>query len=134
MIEQKILDELRENSRKSNVEIAKKLKISEGTVRKRIQKLVKKGIIRKFTIEISTKTGFSAIVLIKCKPQINTSKIVESIKEIKDVESVFETAGEYDVIINIVTTSAESYNTIIERVRRVEGILNTETLTILKKS
>lgn len=134
LLDQKILDELRKNSRKSNVEIAKKLKVSEGTVRKRIQRLIKRGVIKKFTIEISTKTGFSTMVLIKSKPQVNTSKIVENIKKIKDVESIFETAGDYDVIVNIVTISAESFNNIIERVRKIDGILETETLTILKIS
>ena len=48
-----IIDILRENSRETNMEIARKLNVSEGTIRKRIMNMVNNGIIRKFTIETS---------------------------------------------------------------------------------
>ncbi len=41
-----ILKLLRENSRMSNMEIARELKVSEGTIRKRIANLYKSGIIK----------------------------------------------------------------------------------------
>ena len=58
-----IIDILRENSRETNMEIARKLNVSEGTIRKRIMNMVNNGIIRKFTIE--TSISIEGIVLIK---------------------------------------------------------------------
>ena len=58
-----IIDILRENSRETNMEMARKLNVSEGTIRKRIMNMANNGIIRKFTIE--TSISIEGIVLIK---------------------------------------------------------------------
>lgn len=131
-IDQKILKELEANSRASNIEIAKKLNISEGTVRNRIQKLIGKKIIRRFTVEISTKEGFFAVVLVKSQSQVNTAIIVNKIKKIEGIKNVYEVAGEFDIIIEITTESPEKFNEVIEKIRSIEGILETKSLTVLK--
>lgn len=133
-IDRKILAELAKNSRSPNIEIAKKLKISEGTVRNRIQRLVKDGVIRRFTIERGTKEGFLAVVLIKTKPQIQTAAIAARIKGMKGVKRVYETAGEHDVIVEVTSSSAEDFNSVIERIRAMRGILETVSLTVLRIS
>src|SRR5512136_1188166 len=48
----RILCELRDNARMSNSEIAKKLNVTEATVRRRIKNLIEKGIIMRFSIHI----------------------------------------------------------------------------------
>ena len=133
-LDKKIIGELKSNSRATNVQIAKKLGVSEGTIRKRVNNLVKNKTIRRFTVDVTTKTGFSAIVLLKSKTHIKTFEIVDKLKKIKDIKNIYETAGEYDIILEIVTESAEMFNNIIETVRYVEGIEDTETLAILKIS
>ena len=131
-VDRRILKELEANSRASNIEIAKKLNISEGTVRNRIQKLIDKKIIRRFTIEISTKEGFFAVVLVKSQSQVNTTIIVNKIKKIDGIKNVYEVAGEFDIIIEVTTESSERFNDIIEKIRSIEGILETKSLTVLK--
>lgn len=49
----KILDILSENSRMSYSEIAKKLGLTRQTVKSRIEKLEKEGVIEKYTIKVS---------------------------------------------------------------------------------
>jgi hypothetical protein len=44
-IDGQIIDLLRENGRRSNVEMARVLGISEGTVRKRIERLLSSGVL-----------------------------------------------------------------------------------------
>ena len=130
-LNKKIIKELKGNSRQTNIQLAKKLKVSEGTIRQRIQKIIKKGIIKKFTIELSTLSGFSAFVLVKSNPQVQTKKIIKKIQKIEDVKNIYETTGEYDIILQIITTSANQFNNIIEKIRTVEGIKETKSLTLL---
>ncbi len=47
-----ILKMLKVNSRMPNTEIARELGISEGTVRRRINRMIKAGVIKKFTVEL----------------------------------------------------------------------------------
>lgn len=131
-LDENILRELKRNSRQKNVEIAHKLKVSEGTVRQRIAKLVRSGVIQRFTIDIATKTGFSAFVFAQTNPQISTDKIIKKLKLIKDVETIYETAGEFDIIAKVVTSSAEQFNYIVERIRTTKGIQKTSTFVVLK--
>lgn len=83
-------------------------------------------------MELSTKEGFFAIVLIKSQPQIQTINIVNKIKKIGDIKNIYEVAGDFDIVIEVVTQSPEKFNEIIEKIRTIEGILNTESLTVLK--
>ncbi|MHB8361549.1 MAG: Lrp/AsnC family transcriptional regulator, partial [Thermoplasmataceae archaeon] len=59
-----IIKLLEENSRLSNTEIARELKVSEGTIRKRIKRLLDTGIIEKFSL-ITKKEGQDAIILLR---------------------------------------------------------------------
>jgi DNA-binding Lrp family transcriptional regulator len=127
-----ILRELTKDSRQTNVQIAKKLKISEGTVRQRISKLIESDIIQNFTVQTSMKTGFSSFVLVQTNPQIETKKIVQNLKKIKDIQTIFETTGDYDVVIKVSTGSAQEFNFIIEKIRTTKGIQKTDTLVLLK--
>ncbi len=132
--DRKIVGELQKDSRQGNLAISKKLGISEGTVRNRVSRLIADGVIKRFTVDIGTSSGFSAFVTLECDPGKPTSQIVSAITDIKGVRKVYETAGRWDIAAFIETESPEKFNDIIENVRSVDGIVNTETLTILKMS
>lgn len=132
-IDNLIIRELEIDGRKPYTDIAKKLGLSEGTVRKRVEKLVEEGKI-KFTAVITAKTGFSALVLIKTAPQTKTSAIVESIKKIKEVKEIYEVAGDADIIVKISCNNAEEFNEIIDEIRSIPNILETRTYAVLKIS
>jgi len=54
-----------ENSRTPIMKIAEKLGVSETAIRKRIRKMEKNGIIKKYTVEIDPrKLGYNVIALI----------------------------------------------------------------------
>ncbi len=131
-IEKKMLAELEKNSRVTNLALAKKLGVSEGTVRNKIAKLVSEGYIKRFTVDRSLKFGFGALVHLNNKPQVRSSRIAEELKKIKGIKKVYETAGDYDMVLEIFADSPEDFNEIIESIRDIEGILNTNSLTVLK--
>jgi len=92
-IDIQILSLLEKDSRMKNTEIAKKLSVSEGSIRRRIENLVETGIIKNFTVEISTSFGFISLVLLNTQKQESTYQIVEQIKTIEGVKRVYETTG-----------------------------------------
>ena len=78
-IDQEIIDILKQDGRASYVDIAKKTRLSEGAVRKRISALLQTGDIKKFTIELGFKTGARAITLLSINPAYPTSKISQKL-------------------------------------------------------
>ncbi len=130
LIDKKILESLLNDSRTSFLSISKELKISEGTVRQRVAKLQKRGVIRRFTLELGTAT--TAFVEITTSSSIPTLKISEKIKKLGAVR-VFEVTGRFTIIAMIQSESLDKLNQVLEMVRSIEGVIQTETFPVLKE-
>jgi Lrp/AsnC family transcriptional regulator, regulator for asnA, asnC and gidA len=128
-IDTRILSDLEKDSRTPFLRIAKELKVSEGTIRKRVSKLVESGTIKRFTIEL--KYNYTAIVGVETNPHIPTKDIVQEMKTL-EIKKIYEVAGRYDLICYIAKKNLEDINEVLERMRIVKGVEHTETFTILK--
>ncbi|MGB9714226.1 MAG: HTH-type transcriptional regulator LysM [Candidatus Bathyarchaeales archaeon] len=131
-IDKKIIQILKHDARATYSKIGNKIGLSEGAVRKRIKDLVKAGVIKKFTIKLGLAEGAEAIALASVKPSIPTSQISTELMKLPSVESVYEVTGEYDVAIIISAMNIAEVNECIERIRKIEGIANTNTMIILR--
>lgn len=127
----KIIELLDANSRISNTDIARKLDISEGTVRYKINRLVESGLIEKFTIEFGVERGLKAFVLIKYYPEKNTKDAVNEIKKFEEVKTCFQTTGTWDMVARVFTESSKDFNKVIDKIRSFEWVSRTESLVVL---
>ena len=131
-VDQRILSILREDSRKSFVEIAKNVNLSEAAIRRRISKLIADGVITKFTIETSSGPQANAISLLSVNPSYPTSEISASLKQMKGVDSIFEITGEYDIAVIVSGSNIAEINGTIDEIRKLTGIDDTNTVVVLK--
>jgi Lrp/AsnC family transcriptional regulator of lysine biosynthesis len=120
----KILGLLRRNSRTKNTEIARQVGLTERAVRARIEKLVKEGIIRKFTIETSP-VGVEGLVLINAHAG-RTPAVKEKACQMSD--SVFECTGDFDVAVKLTADTLDELNRKVDEIRLFPGVLRTSTL------
>ncbi len=108
--------------------------ISESTVFVRVRKLQEKGVIRRFTVEISPELvgkGLTAFILIKVNPR-SYSTALETLKKIDDIYEVFDVTGNYYTIAKARTGNRDDLARIIDKIGLVEGITSTETAIVLK--
>ena len=131
-IDELILAILKENSRTSNTDIATKLILSESAVRRRIENLKSNGRIRKFTVEVSDRGMSSAITWVSVNPSIPTKQVSEKMRNVKGVEVVYETAGQFDVAAIITGANIADVNKTIEGIRRIDGVISTNTTMVLR--
>ena len=131
-IDELILGILKENSRTSNTDIATKLILSESAVRRRIENLKSNGRIRKFTVEVSDRGMSSAITWVSVNPSIPTKQVSEKMRNVKGVEVVYETAGQFDVAAIITGANIADVNKTIEGIRRIDGVISTNTTMVLR--
>lgn len=126
--DQEILEILREDGRSSFTEVAERIGVSEGTVRNRVSDLKEEGVIQNFTVNISNQ-GISAIVMVK----LSTDALIEEVLEnFPDNIRVFEVTGEYDIIIHLTRSSSEKLNDELDKIRRINGVEDTVTQSVLK--
>ena len=108
-----IIEMLKSDSRTSNSKIARKMNVSEGTVRKRIEKLRKDGVIKKFTV-ILKGDGVEGLVLLKADPR-KSKDLYESLS--KQFEDIFEFTGRFDLAIRVNCKSIDELNSIVDQHR-----------------
>ena len=131
-VDKKILKLLKDDGRAGYNTIGKEIGLSEGAVRKRIKALTDAQVIRKFTVKVSVAEGAEAIALLSVNPSFPTQEVSKKIQEIPNVETIFEVTGEYDIIAVIGGTNVVEVNDCVEKIRRVEGIMKTNTMIVLR--
>ena len=129
-----IIKLLKDDSRAGYGEIGVKVGLSEGAVRKRIKTLIDDGVIRKFTVKIAVAEGAQAITLLATNPELPTQEVSKEIQLKPNVETVYEVTGEYDIVAVISGMNVTEVNECIEKIRRVKGIMKTNTMIVLRSS
>ena len=130
--DKQILQLLKRNGREGYGSLGKKVGLSEGAIRKRIKTLSISGVIRKFTVKIGEVEGAEAITLLATSPSSPTQEVYKRIKEIPNVETIYEVTGEYDIVAVITGMNVVEVNYCIEKIRKVKGIRKTNTMIVLR--
>ncbi|NVM44015.1 MAG: Lrp/AsnC family transcriptional regulator [Candidatus Lokiarchaeota archaeon] len=132
LIDLRILDLLKENSRMSYNEISKNVQKTEATVRRRVKKLVDEGIIKKFTIdyEIDSKQKLNATI--KIEPDFKDIKrILKELTNIKEISGLWRLSGDCGLFLKVDVDSIEQFNPLIEeKISPITGIKIIETCFI----
>jgi DNA-binding Lrp family transcriptional regulator len=130
--DKQIIRILKDDGRAGYNDIGKQIGLSEGAVRKRIKTLTEAGVIRKFTVKVSVAEGAEAITLLATNPAYPTQEVSKHIREIPNVETLYEVTGEYDIVAVISGMSVTEVNECVEKIRRVEGIMKSNTMIVLR--
>ena len=128
--DERIVALLKEDARRSYVSIAKVLGTTEGTVRARVRRLQQEGIIRGFTVRTSSK-NIKALIEVNIEVNVNTSDISARIRDMPEVEAVYEVSGDVDIVTIVDVMTTAEMNAVIERIRSLGPTMATETRLIL---
>ncbi|MEM2213368.1 MAG: Lrp/AsnC family transcriptional regulator [Candidatus Nezhaarchaeales archaeon] len=128
-VDLRIIKALERNARTPYTEIAKELGLTEGAVRKRVERLVKTGVIKGFTIETG---AVEAITLVAVDPSTLSGNAISSISKLEGVRRVYEVTGDFDVVVLISTGSVAAMNKCIDQIRSIPGVKLTKTMVVLR--
>lgn len=129
----KIIKELQKDGRASFRDIAEAMKVSEGTVYNRINKLIESRVIRKFIPDIDySKIGYDLTVLVGLITEGGKLQDIErKITESPNVNAVYDVTGDYDAIIVAQFRSREELNEFVKTLLAVPGVKRTNTMLVL---
>jgi DNA-binding Lrp family transcriptional regulator len=127
-----IIEILKHDGRATYSDIGKRIDLSEGAIRKRIKALVDSGAIRRFTVKVGLTEGAEAIALLSVDPSLPTSEVSQELKKFSNVETVYEITGEYDIAVTISGLNITEVNECLEKIRRLKGVANTNTMIVLR--
>ncbi len=133
----KILSELSKDASISVPRLSKKISINSSVVYSRIKRLVKRGLIKKFTIVINDEAlGFNvkALTGITMDSKLRDN-VLDELFRIPEVREVAEVTGRFDILVTMTARSLDEMHQIIsEKVGRIEGVQKTETFIEMRKT
>ena len=122
------------NSRQSIRELARELNLAASTVHARLTRLVKSGVIRRFTIIPDYNAlGYTVTVLILL--QVEGGKIVEVgeyLAKFPNVVAVYDITGDYDLAVIAKFKSVNELDRFIKAVNRLPEVKRTVTSLALR--
>lgn len=132
-IDTKIINLLQTDGRMSNLEIAKKIGVSEGTVRNRIAKLTDQEIIQIVAVANPFKIGLSIAAIIKIEVDIKkVDYVAEQLQKVDEIWYIALATGNAEFDVEVYVASMDDLNLLLkESIWPIDGILHTTTTVIL---
>ena len=129
-----LISALRENARVSLSDLAHRLGVSRTTVRSRIERLQQRGDILGFTVVLKDDAihdPVRGIMMIGIEGR-GTDRIVRQLTGLPELRAVHSTNGRWDVIVEIGTKTLEEFDEVLARIRKLDGVVASETSLLLK--
>lgn len=118
-----------------NITVAKKLGLSEGTIRQRIKKMQTSGILKIKALRDTNvlENQQLAIVAVNVAQANLLDKKAKEISQLEEVLSVSIVSGRYDLLIEVLVDSNKGLvKFLTESLSSIKGISTTETFLVLK--
>lgn len=130
----KLLRLLQENAHRSSADLAKQLDISSTTIRRRVRRLIKTGVVRILARVDPTKLG--AIVPVVMAFNVSHDKInsvLETLAKINEVTWFATCTGRYDIMAILWFESNETFVSFMHaELPKIKDVKNTETFVCIK--
>ncbi|HKI79203.1 MAG TPA: Lrp/AsnC family transcriptional regulator [Ignavibacteriaceae bacterium] len=135
-IDAQILNILQQNSRISNAEIARQIKMAPSAVLERIKKLEKNKIIKKYTVQIEASEvdkELLAYVLVKANGPIVDNKTAKELAKVPEVQEVHIVAGEDCFLVKVRAENPAKLTELLrKKIASINSISSTSTTIVLE--
>lgn len=133
-VDRAILRELQEDGRRAFREIARKLDLSERTVRGRVRRMQENGALRILAFADPVQLGHSTLALLLLRVETHAQdRIVETVTAWPEVSYVSSLLGRSDVYLQVICRDNDHlWQLVTRRVGALEGIVETETMLEMK--
>ena len=133
-VDLKILRILLEDGRASYAYIAKEAKLSDVAVKKRIEKLMSRGVIKKISAQVDrAKLGYPYTFFIELRVDpTEIYSVYRKLSSLPNILEVFIVAGEYPIIAKGVGESLAELKKFVKEVGKFNGVLDIKTAVALE--
>lgn len=124
---------LRDNARMPVVALAKTLRIARATVQNRIAKLESDGTIVGYTVRLRPGAEghrIRAIMSIEVDGH-SGDEVRRALRGLPNVEALYTTNGRWDLTAELRADTLEAFDKVLNAIRAIKGISNTETSILL---
>lgn len=131
--DRQLLSLLRDDARASVASLAKVLRVSRGTVQNRLSRLESDGTITGYTVRLKPQAeGHRIRAFMTVVVEGNRSAaVLSALRGDPAVSALHSTNGRWDMVVELQADSLEAFDSVLSRIRLLDGIANTETSLLL---
>lgn len=132
-LDRRILDALKKDARIPVTRLARTVRASRATVQAHLDRLIRDGIIHRFTVEVEEAAigeTIRAVMLIEVEGP-RARQITSELKQMLEISALHTTNGAWDLVANIEVASLRDFDRLLRQVREIEGVLNSETMILI---
>jgi Lrp/AsnC family transcriptional regulator, regulator for asnA, asnC and gidA len=133
-LDRRIVALVQEDGRIPNLEMARQLGVTEGTVRKRLERLIADGFVRVTAVADPTMFGYHIHTMIGIQSEPGHGpEVAANLSTMPEVLAVYLTSGSYDLLVEAALPSNEELLAFLnERLGAIPGVRRSEAYHILK--
>lgn len=132
-IDQRLIQLLRHDARRSISDLAIELKLSRATVRARMERLERSGEILGYTVILRAEAiemPVRGLMQIEIQGRA-ADRVIDSLSGLPEVTAIHTTNGRWDIVAEVATGSLSALDAILRTIRQIPGITGSETTLLL---
>ena len=131
-IDQRLIEALQKNGREPFRRIAAEVGVSEATIRARYQRLCDDNILQVTGVTNPLGLGFDAQAMVGIRTSGSPEPVAEAIAQWDEADYVVVTAGQFDVLVELICADRRELLDATNRMRAIDGVVSTETFLYLE--
>ncbi|HJR75163.1 MAG TPA: Lrp/AsnC family transcriptional regulator [Luteimonas sp.] len=131
-VDRRLIGLLQQDASRPLKTLAAEVGLARSSVRERIERLEKAGVIRRYTIEVAKPEGPSAVLMVRLS-QTPLPSAVNAIVAMPEVFRCRSLSGDIDLLVEIAGDDIAQINRIRDRVAQVRGVTDVMTSFVLNR-
>jgi Lrp/AsnC family transcriptional regulator for asnA, asnC and gidA len=131
-VDKRLIEALQQNGREPFRRIAAEVGVSEATIRARYQRLCEENILQVTGVTNPLGLGFEAQAMVGIRTSGPPEPVAEEIAQWDEADYVVITAGQFDVLVEILCSDRRELLDATNRMRAIEDVVSTETFLYLE--
>ena len=127
-LDKKLITILQDDARASASEISRKTGYNENTIRYRIERLKKSGVVKEFTALLNPRMiglPVAAIMMITTEPN-QLKDVFERLAKLEETKHILQATGKHDLIVVAHYTNMEAMNDASQKIKSMDGVKEAE--------
>ena len=135
----KILRELQDNGRISNIDLSRRIHLSPAPCLARVRRLEQAGYISRYRAELNPELlGLSLLAFVEITLDRTTPDVFEKFKQavqnVPEIEECHMVAGGFDYLVRVRSLDMDTYRKILgEKIATISGVSQTHTYVVMEQ-
>ena len=130
-VDKAIIEALQKNGRESFRRIARRIGVSEATVRSRYGRLCADNILQVTGVTNPLGLGFEAMAMVGIKTAGPPEPVADELAKWDEADYVVITAGQFDILVEVVCADRRHLLDLTNRMRGLDTVVSTESFLYL---